>query len=201
MNHENTTPIATPVIQPNDAPAMVRKIGKTTYQVRVHFSTTSRETMSDKIKRMLKTKFQKCEPQAPHLWYNGLHAHQSIKEEAMLYEEKEKAEIEQVFSVFQDYIRTSPYLEWVWSDKVGYILIVISTEKRYVEEGIVILNAEMLCDRLLSEIFTDVMTLIQSGHAYYEVDPQERAEIERHWKPYIDQLPEYARLCDKQFEK
>lgn len=54
MNHENTTPIAIPAIQPNDAPAMVRKIGKTTYQVRVHFSTTSRETMSDKIKRMLK---------------------------------------------------------------------------------------------------------------------------------------------------
>ena len=54
MNHENTTPIATPIIQPNDAPAMVRKIGKTTYKVRVHFSDTSRETMSDKIKRMLK---------------------------------------------------------------------------------------------------------------------------------------------------
>lgn len=86
----------------------------------------------------------------------------------MLYEEKEKAEIERVYSVFQDYIRTSPYLEWVWSEKVGYILIVISTEKRYVEEGIVILNAEMLCDRLLSEIFTDVMTLTQSGHTYYE---------------------------------
>ena len=66
----------------------------------------------------------------------------------MLYEDKEKAEIERVYSVFQDYIRTSPYLEWVWSDKMGYILIVISTEKRYVEEGIVILNAEMLCDRL-----------------------------------------------------
>lgn len=77
----------------------------------------------------------------------------------------------------------------------------VSTEKRYVEEGIVILNAEMLCDRLLSEFFTDVMTLTQSGHVYYEVDPLERSEIERHWKPYIDQLPEYAGLCDKQFEK
>ncbi len=54
MNHENTTPIATPAIQPNDATAMVRNIGKTTYKVRVHFSDTSRETMSDKIKRMLK---------------------------------------------------------------------------------------------------------------------------------------------------
>ena len=54
MNHENTNPNAIPAIQPNDAPAMVRKIGKTTYKVRVHFSDTSRETMSDKIKRMLK---------------------------------------------------------------------------------------------------------------------------------------------------
>lgn len=59
MNHENTNPNAIPAIQPNDAPAMVRKIGKTTYKVRVHFSDTSRETMSDKIKRMLKSEVEK----------------------------------------------------------------------------------------------------------------------------------------------
>lgn len=39
---------------PEDRPALVKKIGKTTYKVRVHFSTASTETMSDKIKRMLK---------------------------------------------------------------------------------------------------------------------------------------------------
>ena len=36
------------------APDLVKRIGKTTYRVRVHFSTTSKETMSDKIKRMLR---------------------------------------------------------------------------------------------------------------------------------------------------
>ena len=35
-------------------PTVRKQIGKTTYIVRVHFSTTSTETMSDKIKRMLK---------------------------------------------------------------------------------------------------------------------------------------------------
>jgi hypothetical protein len=35
-------------------PALVKKIGKTTYRVMVHFSATNRETMSDKIKRMLR---------------------------------------------------------------------------------------------------------------------------------------------------
>lgn len=37
---------------------MVKKIGKTTYKVHVHFSNTSTETMSDKIKRMLKNEIQ-----------------------------------------------------------------------------------------------------------------------------------------------
>ena len=39
--------------QEDEFPALVKKIGKTTYRVMIHFSTTSRETMSDKIKRML----------------------------------------------------------------------------------------------------------------------------------------------------
>ena len=34
------------------------RIGKTVYKVTVHFSSTSKETMSDKIKRMLKNEIQ-----------------------------------------------------------------------------------------------------------------------------------------------
>ena len=40
--------------QDNEPPALVRQIGKTTYRVRIRFSATSRESMSDIIKRMLK---------------------------------------------------------------------------------------------------------------------------------------------------
>ena len=48
MNTENkTAPEA-------DRPDLVKKIGKTTYRVKVHFSDTARETMTDKIKRMLR---------------------------------------------------------------------------------------------------------------------------------------------------
>lgn len=36
-----------------EQPAIVKKIGNTTYQVKIHFSTTSKETMSDKIKRLI----------------------------------------------------------------------------------------------------------------------------------------------------
>lgn len=42
-----------------DTPVMVRKIGRTTYEVSYHFSTTSTETMNDKIKRLIKREIRK----------------------------------------------------------------------------------------------------------------------------------------------
>ena len=36
------------------APVLVRKIGKTTYMVGIHFSQTSKETMDDKVLRLIK---------------------------------------------------------------------------------------------------------------------------------------------------
>lgn len=53
------TPNAAPAPVPEqDAPALVKKTGKTTYVVRVHFSETSKESMNDKIKRFLKNEIQ-----------------------------------------------------------------------------------------------------------------------------------------------
>jgi len=40
-------------------PGLVRKIDKTTYHVKAHFSTTVKENMSDKIKRMLRSEANK----------------------------------------------------------------------------------------------------------------------------------------------
>ena len=38
----------------NNHTALAKKTGKTTYRVTIHFIATSQETMSDKIKRMLR---------------------------------------------------------------------------------------------------------------------------------------------------
>jgi hypothetical protein len=37
-----------------EQPDLVKKIGKTTYKVKAHFNPNGKETMSDKIKRMLR---------------------------------------------------------------------------------------------------------------------------------------------------
>jgi len=54
MNTENTA-----VQEPKAAqPDFVKRIGTTTYKVNVHFSTTSKETLNDKILRMLRNEVQ-----------------------------------------------------------------------------------------------------------------------------------------------
>ena len=58
MCSQNMTPNAARGKVPEEVPVLIRKIGKTTYKVRIYFSNTSTETMSDKIKRMLKNEIQ-----------------------------------------------------------------------------------------------------------------------------------------------
>jgi hypothetical protein len=50
MNTDKTT---TPTAKA-EQPDLVRRIGKTNHRVKVHFNPTARETMSDKIIRMLR---------------------------------------------------------------------------------------------------------------------------------------------------
>ena len=38
-----------------ETPALVKTIGKTTYIVNVHFSDTAKETVADKLKRLIST--------------------------------------------------------------------------------------------------------------------------------------------------
>ena len=59
MNNETSkasTPAAASPLTVMEAPqpVMIKKIGKTTYRVKIHFSETSRETFTDKVVRLIK---------------------------------------------------------------------------------------------------------------------------------------------------
>ena len=54
MNATNTTEVINQTASNQTAPVYRKTIGKTTYLVRVHFSETSKDTLADKIKRMLR---------------------------------------------------------------------------------------------------------------------------------------------------
>ena len=53
-SNRSTLATASPLtVKESAPPVMIKKIGKTTYRVKIHFSETSKETMSDKIKRLI----------------------------------------------------------------------------------------------------------------------------------------------------
>lgn len=114
----------------------------------------------------------------------------------MIYTEEERREIERVRKVFEEHIRQSGSYELLWSDKVGYVWLAISLRYHYVDTGRQIVSAADLCCECLNDVAMDVLLMTGNDHALEEADPLELAEIRRCWKPYIEQLPEYANLCD-----
>lgn len=115
----------------------------------------------------------------------------------MVYTKTEKDKIERVREVFAAHIRQSPYFDLLWSDKVGYVWLSIGIDPLYVDTGRWIESAADLCNVLLDDMADDVFEMTGNDHTLENADPLELAEIKRRWKAYIDQLPEYAYLCDK----
>ncbi|MBR0411726.1 MAG: transposon-encoded TnpW family protein [Eubacterium sp.] len=44
--------------EPSDQPILPIRVGKTTYTVRLHFSENSRETMEEKVKKLIRRDIQ-----------------------------------------------------------------------------------------------------------------------------------------------
>lgn len=115
----------------------------------------------------------------------------------MLYTKEQEKEIRRVIRVFEGYLKDSPYLDLVWSDKVGFVLLKISTEHRSLEgESLVIEDAETLCEELFSEIALDVLLESGNDHESMAADEAEGAEIERRFLPFLRELPEYGTIAD-----
>ena len=108
---------------------------------------------------------------------------------------REAQEIERVYGVFKDYIHASKFLDFVWSEKLGYLLLHIDPTKNTIEEDQIITSADELCAELFNEVATDVFQEAKREHFYPDADDDEIAEIRRRWQPYLDLLPAYRSSC------
>lgn len=113
----------------------------------------------------------------------------------LIYSEAERKEIERVYGVFKDYIHASKFLDFVWSEKLGYLLLHIDPTKNTIEEDQIIASADELCAELFNEVATDVFQEAKREHFYPDADDDEIAVIRRRWQPYLDLLPEYRSSC------
>ena len=115
--------------------------------------------------------------------------------QAQPYTQKQKSQIEKVRTVFSGYIQNSPYIDLLWSEKLGYLLLHIDPTKNTIEEDQIITSADELCAELFNEVATDVFQEAKREHFYPDADDDEIAEIRRRWQPYLDLLPAYRSSC------
>lgn len=107
--------------------------------------------------------------------------------------EKNEA-IEKVGRVFSDYIKNSASMELLWSEKLGYILMLIHRETSEIMESQVLTDAESFCRYMLGEVAQDVLKHMGKDHDAYELTETERTEIRKQLRPYMEQLSEYGYL-------
>ena len=88
----------------------------------------------------------------------------------MIYSEVERKEIEHVYGVFKDYIHASKFLDFIWSEKLGYLLLHIDPTKNTIEEDQIIASADELCAELFNEVATDVFQEAKREHFYPDAD-------------------------------
>ena len=122
-------------------------------------------------------------------------AQENEEENGIDYSEAERKEIERVYGVFKDYIHASKFLDFVWSEKLGYLLLHIDPTKNTIEEDQIITSADELCAELFNEVATDVFQEAKREHFYPDADDDEIAVIRRRWQSYLDLLPEYRSSC------
>lgn len=116
----------------------------------------------------------------------------------MNYSKEELESIEKVKTIFADYIKKSQYIDLLWSDKLGYILIPgINVTKATIEMAPeVIQDAKQLCYMLIHEVAYDVMATKDCHSPIQYVTPSDQEQIRNAYRPYIEQLPEYSDLMD-----
>lgn len=118
-----------------------------------------------------------------------------------MYSTSQKQEIEKAISVFKDYIQSSDYLDLVWSDKLGYLLLNINPPTQSVEsEPLMIESGADICKAIFDEISLDVYELTKNEDGSRNSNPLEKAEILRRIEPFIKQLPEYRHLVYEMLE-
>lgn len=116
----------------------------------------------------------------------------------MSYDTEQKAEIDKIRCVFAGYFQSSHDIDFLWSDKLGYVFLYLehTSEGTRVHNAEIVTDASDLCSKVLDEIMLDVLAEKDNAHFNSAVSFLDRAKIERRWKPYMDQLPEYRYLCN-----
>ena len=77
-----------------------------------------------------------------------------------------------------------------------HVYLYIDGRTTPIVDSIYIESAEMLFSRLIGEIESDVLVSTGNDHSIMDADYLEKREMQRRFKPYLDQFSEYRHLAE-----
>ena len=105
----------------------------------------------------------------------------------MIYSSTEKSEIDAVRKAFGGYINQHSYFDIVYSDKIGYLYLLVNPEDD--SQPVFIGSADKLFRILISEIIDDVcLAPGNQEHQDYRISTKEEQEIRRRALPLIEAI-------------
>ena len=105
-------------------------------------------------------------------------------------------EMNRSVDAFSGYIHRHPNLDLVWSEKIGYVLMTINSDKQRGEDYCSFRTAHDLAFRLFSEVVTDVVLECEDCDDVSNLGDEGREEVKRRWAPFLEMLPEYKDVCE-----
>lgn len=105
-------------------------------------------------------------------------------------------EMDRIADAFSGYIHRHPNLDLVWSEKIGYVLMTINSDKQRGEDYCSFCTAHDLAFRLFSEVVTDVVLECEECDDVSGMDDEGRKEVQQRWTPFLEMLPEYKGVCE-----
>lgn len=114
----------------------------------------------------------------------------------MIYVAEEKSRMDYLLATFGDYIRSNKEFDIVYSEKLGYLSLVINTKHGIIEDVSPLKDFDALLEEMFLQISNDVRALKMVGyHDDIDLFPEEIVETRRRVEPILNTMSQDREYC------
>ena len=119
----------------------------------------------------------------------------------MVYTAEEKSRMDYLLTTFEEYIRDNKEFDIVYSEKLGYLSLVINRKSGIIEDVSPMKDFDALLKELFFQISNDVLALKMVGyHDDIELFPEEITEVRRRVEPILNTMTQDREYCLAQLD-
>ncbi len=119
----------------------------------------------------------------------------------MVYTAEEKSRMDYLLNVFRDYIQGNKEFDVVYSEKLGYLSLVINTKHGIIEDVSPLKDFDALLEEIFLQISNEVLALNMVGyHDDIELFPEEMVELRRRVEPILNTMSQDREYCLAQLD-